>query len=139
MTLKDYSLTQAKPKPAADILDGLDEAELLALRHKIDLRLNIEISNLNLTEELGLQYRQGQALLQSVQNDKDVQANQKAQVFNSVSAMLEKIIKQQDIVYSAERLKRFEVAILRVLEKLPPESKQVYFDLYSEYLGDKGV
>lgn len=138
MTLKSYSLKQPEAAPGISLL-GMSDAALLSLRHEIDVKLKIEIKNLNLTEELGLQYAQGKQLLSDVQADDDTPANQKAQVFNSVGAMLDKIIKQQKIVYSAERIKRFEVAFLKVLDKLPPESKEVYFDLYGEFLDDKGA
>ncbi len=138
MTLPDHRLTQVKA-PEVDPLRGMDDQALLNLRHAIDLRLKIELSDLNLSEELGLQYRSGKALLDSVQNDKDTPANQRAQVFNSVSMMLEKIVKHQRVVYDAERLKRFEVAFLKVLEKLPLEAKQQFFELYGEYLGGTPV
>lgn len=135
--LKNYSLNpDAEP---VDPLKGLDDQALLALRQRIDLKMKVEISNINLTEELGLQYRQGQALLAEIMVDKSVPANQKAQMQNSIRATLESIIRQQEIVYSAERLKRFETAFHKVLEKLSPESKALYFELYEEYLDDKGV
>ena len=141
--MKDFSLkAAATPKPAdtlGPLLDGLDDAQLLALRRKIDVRLKVEVKDLRLTEELGLQYRQGQVLLGSIQDDDDTPANQKAQVYTSVSGILDKIIKQQGIVYSAERLKRFEAAFLKILQKLPPEDKEIYFDLYGEFLNDRGV
>jgi hypothetical protein len=134
VALKDLSMK----KPSArqeDLLAGLGEDELLALRHRIDKKLNIDITKLNLAEELGMQYRSGMVLLASVQEDKDTPANQRAQVFNSVSAMLEKIFKNQKIVYDAERLKRFESAFLKTLELVgTDEMKRRFFDLYGDYL-----
>lgn len=120
-----------------DPLEGLDDTELLALRHRLDKKLNLDLTQLNLAEELGMQYRSGMILLASVQEDKETPANQRAQVFNSVSSMLEKIVKQQKIVYDAERLKRFESSFLKVLQDLPDASKRKFFDLYGEYLKDE--
>ena len=39
-------------------------------------------------------------------------------------------------VASAERLKRFEAAFLKVLKLLPPADARVFFDLYGEYLAE---
>jgi hypothetical protein len=134
MSLKNHSLQPVKPEAKADPLEGLDERGLLDLRAKIDSKLKVDLNRINLAEELGLQYRSGMAMLVEVQTDKDVPANQKSQVFNSVSKMLSDIIKQQKVVFSAERLKRYEVAFLKVLGQLPPESARIYFDLYGEFL-----
>lgn len=136
MTLKNHALTAKTATPVVDILAGLDDGALLALRQRIDGILKVDLARMNLAEELGLQYRGGMALLATVSNDEDTPANQKAQVFNSVSKMLNDIIKTQKIVFSAERLKRFEVALLKVLGKLPPESTRIYFDLYGDFLAE---
>lgn len=137
MALKDLPMKKA-PASQADPLEGLDTDQLLALRHRLDKKLNLDLTKLNLADELGLQYRAGMALLASVHSDSETPANQRAQVFNSVGAMLDKIIKSQKIVYDAERLKRFESAFLKVLEGMPLEAKHKFFDLYGEYLKDEG-
>lgn len=138
MELQNFSISATPEKPATDIAD-LSEDQLLALRAEIDDKLQIGIKNLNLTEELGLQYRNGMKLLKDIQSDNSTPANQKAQVFNSVSGMLEKIVKMQESVYSMERLKRYEVAFLKAIETLPVEGKENFFDLYGSYLEDKGI
>lgn len=132
--MKDHSL---KPKVdvKVDILAGLDEEGLLELRAKIDGRLQLDLEDLDLSKELSLQYRAGKALLNSVNTDESVPANQRSQVFNSVNNMLEKIVKQQGVVFDAERLKRFESSFLRVLEELgTDDARRKFFDLYGEYL-----
>jgi hypothetical protein len=134
MAIKDYAM---KPtgKAAADPLEGLDDEALIALRLRLDKKLNLDLKELDLAEELGMQYRAGQILLASVQDDKETPANQRAQVFNSVGAMLKDIVKQQKVVYDAERLKRFESAFLKVLDLLgTDEMKRRFFDLYGDYL-----
>ncbi len=134
--LKDHSLAKAKVVPKADPLEGLTEAEMIALRQRIDLKLKVDLSRLDLAEELGLQYRAAMVLLDSIQGDKDVPANQRAQVYNSVRSSLGEIIKQQKIVYSAERLKRFEAALFKVLSSLSIEQTRIFFDLYGDFLAE---
>lgn len=140
MSLKNHSLTPNKPAEKVDPLADLDDAGLLKLRNRIDARLTVDIGQLNLTEELGLQFRAGKLLLAHIQEDDETPANQKAQVFNSVSAMLTKIIEQQELVFNAERLKRYEAAMLKVLELCATEEQRnTFFDLYGEFLGAKSA
>lgn len=135
--LKNHSLAPNSAAEKVDPLAGLDDEGLLRLRTLIDLKLQTDLSKIDLAEELGLQYRSGMILLASVQDDKSVPANQRAQVLNSVRTTLSDIIKQQKIVYSAERLKRFEAAVLKVMEmQQTTEAKRVFFDLYGEFLAD---
>jgi DNA mismatch repair ATPase MutS len=137
--MEKFSLKPQGNKSTGDPLEGMNDNDLLDLRRRIDIQLKVEIKHLKLTEELGLNYRKGQVLLDETMRDAACPANQKAQVFNSVKSMLSQIIVEQGIVYSAERLKRFEIAFLKVLEKLPKESQETFFDLYGEFLNDRGV
>lgn len=143
MTLKSYSLNPGAKSTEPLTLEGrlanLSDDELLSLRRLIDVRLKVEIANINLTEELGLQYREGLLLLNSIREDRGTPVNQKAQALNTVRTALVEIIKQQHLVYSAERLKRFEVAFHKILEKLPEDSRKHYFEMYGDFLNDKGV
>jgi hypothetical protein len=136
MAIKEYAMSKVD-KAKSDPLEGLDDEELIALRLRLDKRLNLDLKELNLAEELGMQYRSGQILLASVQDDKGVPANQRAQVFNSVGSMLKDIVKQQKVVYDAERLKRFESTFIKVLDLLgTDEMKKRFLDLYSQYLAE---
>lgn len=144
--LKSHNLTQDKPKPKVSpvkvLMPGveqLSEAELMELRHEIDLRIGLDLGQLNLSEELALQFRQAKNLLNSVQNDKDVATNQKAQIFNAVRGQLTAIIEQQETVWSMERLKTFEVAFVKVAHLLDAEQREVFFDLYGKYLKDSNA
>lgn len=144
--MQDHSLGVAKqvdprqvPKEVLAIVDTLSQEQMMNLRHHLDMELQIEINQLNLTEELGLQYRQGKILLNKTQEDSSVPANQKAQVFNSVQAQLDKIVKLRSQVFSQERLKRFEGALLKVLEQIGTDrQKEVFLDLYGSFMRDKG-
>lgn len=146
MTLKSHSLTQDAPAPkeptAVELLmptlETMSEVDLQELRHQVDLRLQLDLGNLDLAEELGLQFRQGKALLHEVQIDKDTPNSQKAQVFNSVRSMLSDIVKQQESVWGMERLKKIEIAIVKALsgDDVPADVRVRFFDIYGEYLKD---
>lgn len=144
MTLKSHSLTQEHKAPEVSAvslllpaIEALSEADLIELRHQIDLRLQLDLDTLNLSEELALQFRQAKALLNEVQSDKDVAANQKAQIFNSVRAQLAEIVRQQESVWSMERLKIFESAFIKAARLLTEESRNAFFDLYGRFLKDE--
>jgi hypothetical protein len=142
MTLKDYSVANQQAKPAADpleLLQGLDNDTLMRLRNAIDQKLDIDPRSLNMAEELTLQYKQGKALLESVHTDGDVPANQRAQVFNTVGTMLDKIFKQMKVAFDAERLKRYEAAFMKTLDDFPVEAKRKFLDIYSDYLNPDGT
>ena len=140
MTLKNHTLKanqviHANPLEAAqNLLKSMTDNDLLVLRHDLDKLLKIDLAQLDLADELGLQYRSGMTLLSSVQDDNDTPVNQRAQVFNSVNSMLSNIVKTQEIIYSIERLKKYEVAFLKAAETLTTEAKEAFFDLYGEYL-----
>lgn len=145
--MEDFSLAQPAPPKDPDeispelrkLLAALPEGQLMRARHEIDILVEIDINQMNLTEELGLQYRQAKQLLANVQNDDRTPANQKVQIFNSLQNQLDKIIKQRQAVLSQERLKRFEAAFLNTLKQLGDETlQQNFLDLYGEFLRDKG-
>lgn len=142
--MEDHSLGKGKqidassvPKEVTQLVSTLSEKQLMNLRHHLDMLLQIEINQLNLTEELGLQYRQGKILLDSL--DDKTPANQRAQVFNSVQAQLEKIIKQRAAVFNQERLKHYEGALLKVLDMQGNEkAKELFLELYGAHLRNRG-
>lgn len=145
--LKSHSLTQEHKLPEATVaetvavflssIEHFSEAELIELRHQVDVRLVIGLEHLDLSEELALQFRQGKALLHEVQNDKTIATNQKAQVFNTVKSQLAEIVKQQESVWSMERLKIFEVAFVKASKLLTQEARDAFFDLYGRFLKDE--
>lgn len=143
MTLKSHSLAQErKPAPMSAVnlllpeIEKLSESELSDLRHEIDLRLQLDLGQLDLSDELALQFRSAKALLHEVQGDKTIATNQKAQILNSARAMLSDIVKQQESVWSMERLKIFEVAFIKASRLLTGEARDAFFDLYSRFLKD---
>lgn len=146
MSLKSHSLTQevVPPKISAvtalmPTIEKLSESELGELRHEIDLRLRLELGALNLADELALQFRQAKNLLYEVSNDKDTPVNQKAQILNSARAQLSEIVRQQESVWSMGRLKKYEVAFVKAASMFSVEQRNVFFDLYGEYLKDENA
>ena len=98
--------------------------------------LQLDLGNLNLAEELSLQFRQAKALLHEVQGDKSIATNQKAQILNSARAMLSDIVRQQAEVYNMERLKKFENAFVKSANAMSAEQREIFFELYGKYLKD---
>lgn len=142
--IKDFSLKGNTANPGGKSrleliikqLPDLTEGELAELRYSVDALLPLDLGSLDLAEELALQFQQAKALLVDVQRASDIPANQKAQIFNSVRGQLESIVKNQEVVWSMERLKKFEVALVKACGLLTDEAKAAFFDLYSQFLKD---
>lgn len=142
--MEDFNLTKVAPSNdlPEDLLlavHDLNDEQRATLRHELDMMIGIGIAEIHIGDELGLQYRQGKMLLESIMSDKNVAPNQKAQVFNTLQAQLEKMIKLRQMVFSQERLQRYEKAVLRCIEALGTDAaKESFLDLYGSYLEDKG-
>ena len=112
-------------------IEGLDTEALISLRSQIEANLPpTKLSQLDLEAEILLQYHQVKSMLAKVSGDANVPANQKAQVANSCASVLEQLIKMQTRMYSAERIKAIEVAVIKTLKMLPAESQQAFFTAY---------
>lgn len=127
--------------PAAPIVDlapfQLDD--LLALRSQIDARLPARaLADLDLEEELVIQFQQTKGLLNRVMIDENVPANQKAQVINSCASVLGQITKMQTELYSAERVKALEAALIKALLTLPEATQLAFFIEYERLYGAIG-
>lgn len=130
MALEDISLERKTPFR----LESMGETALLELRANIDKLLTIKLEDLNLAEELALQFKQAKALYSEVVDDTDTGANQKAAVLNTVNTIIASITKSQAELYSAERLKRIEAATLKALKSLPKKNQEEFMELYVRYL-----
>lgn len=116
-------------------LQKLTESELLLLRSQIDAVLPVtKLSDMNLERELTLQFRVAQALQNEIMDDTHTPANQKAQVMNSVAATLQSLAKMQQEHYTPERLKKIEAALVKVLNTLPAEQTEEFFEVYERML-----
>lgn len=140
--MEDFSLGAA-PKSNLDTIlsavEKLEEKDLVRLRSRLDEILNIGIGDLNLGEELSLQLRRAQRLLAGIENDDKVSTKDKSQMLNTIQNQLDKIIKQRQVVFSQERLKRYEAAMLKCLESLgTDEQRTTFLELYGSFLEDRG-
>lgn len=133
LTLKDKS--RFGIKSAIDI-NNLSQEQLVKLRTEIDSNLSLDINEMDLHDELSLQYRQAKALYTEVKDDSETPANQKAQVLNTISSILTTITKTISEVYSIERHKKIEAATLAAVRDLPEENKKKFFDMLKDYLED---
>lgn len=89
-----------------------------------------ELKDLDLEVELLAQYKKAQALLDDA--DKEP-LNQKAQTLNSITLILQTIIKSQQDLYNIERLKTLENTLIKVLQDFP-EIKHQFLDAYEKEL-----
>lgn len=112
-------------------LDHLSVEDLLDLRGQIDRRLPAtSLADLNLETELVLQLQQIKHLYAAVSDERDVPANQKAQIANSLTAIISNLSKLQQELYTSERIKAIETALLKALEIMPADAKQRFIDVY---------
>lgn len=119
-------------------LDLLTPDELLELRKEIDQRLpTSSLNDLNLEKELVLQLLTVQKLQREVLAESDIPANQKAQTVNAVAANLATLAKLQTEVYTSERLKKVEQALIEALQTLPESAQEEFLAHYEDVLGGK--
>jgi len=108
--LEDFGLGNTTPQP---------------LRVRVVEATRLE--DLNVADELLMQYKNAVSLFELAQHDENIPANQKAQLLNSISAIITNISKTQTDVYNAERLKTLENTLISTLKDFP-EVKSVFLD-----------
>lgn len=114
--------TQAKPK---GLLKTKKEPENVkeAITHK-------DLKDLDLEHELLKQYQRAQELLEF---SDDEPLNQRAQTLNSITSILQAIIKLQQDLYNMERLKTLENTLVNTLQEFP-QLKEKFLDSYRKNL-----
>ena len=121
MGLEDYDLHAAPSQPQTVLpADYLPEYGSL--------------KSLNLDSELYAAYARAKNYLAIVQADEEIPPNQVAQVMNTLTAILDKIVKMQTDLYNAERVKKLEAAMIQAIKLAPPESQQVFLEQYETLL-----
>lgn len=132
--------TPEKPTPREQgftdrALDAFTLQELLDLRNRVEKRLPARsLQDLDLEAELVLQVKALQQLQNSVIDDDETPANQKAQVANSLSSALTTLVKLQGEVHSTERRKIQEATLINTLNTLPEDAARRFLDEYEEAL-----
>ena len=114
-----------------------DDIPELSLSERIDLYNEVKqtlpphsLQDINLTEELVLQYMRVKELQTAVLADQGIPANQKAQVANSVSSTLAQLTKLQTELHTAERFKAIENLMIRYMKRLPVDVVEAFIDEY---------
>jgi hypothetical protein len=119
------------PSSSTTDLEKMDVGQLLDLRQRIEALLPArKLADIDLEQEIVLQYLAAQALMQKTSIAVDIPANQKAQVQNSCASILDQLLKMQTRIYSAERMKAIEQVLIKVLKTLPEEAQRQFFHDY---------
>lgn len=145
MALKNHSLdTVSRGTTLEADLDLLSQAELLRLRHEIDIRLNLgKVQDIDLGEELTIQLRVVKALQMAAIDDEEAPFNQQAQTASVVQSLLKDLTRMQTKIHDAEFAKSLEGMLIRAFTKceaasdpaLQPvlkEVKDLFFEQYEE-------
>ena len=75
-----------------------------------------KLNELDLDTELLDQYKNAKLVLTDILHADDIAANQKAQVMNTVTSILQAIIKLQQELHNVERLKLIEATLIETLQ-----------------------
>lgn len=92
------------------------------------------ISELNLESELVAHYIGLKAYLATVADSQTASASQIAQVTNSLTSVLDKIIKMQESVVNMERMTKIESAMVDALKTAPSDVQDKFFMEYEKIL-----
>lgn len=96
------------------------------------------LESINVDSEIASLYRDAKHLLSEVSASADTPANQKAQVLNSVISLIERISRLRTDLYSAERMRRMEQTLIRVLRGFP-QLQEEFLEAYERALSTSDV
>lgn len=109
--------------------------DLIAWRDQITECLPpLSINEMNLEEEMLLQFHSLRQLQNDVMNDDSLPLNQRAQVANATTNSLEKLMTRQQDIYTSERFKAVERLLIRSLSKLPEDLAAKFLESYEKIL-----
>lgn len=125
MALEEYGFDNPPPAPSGKDLKARVLVNIAAT----------SLAELDLDKELLDQYKNAKQLLKDVDDDEETPLNQKAQIMNTITAILTKIIENQTALYDAERIKLIESVLIDVLKGFP-EINQAFLLRYKEALSN---
>lgn len=109
----------------------LSQSEIINLMNRCREALPpMVLAEMNLEEELVMQYRTVQALQQDTLEDNFVEPNKKATVVNACGNALAQIVKLQTELHTAERFKTIEGLMIKAIKQLPVEVMNDFLDNY---------
>lgn len=124
----------ADPTAAAIPDYGLSKPENAALAAAFDAENDDsedhDFTHVNLEAETIRLFKQTKRLFKQVLIDKATPANQRAQVANTLGSLLRSLTTQQTEIYNAERLKRLEFTIIRLLREWPQAEQDRFIAMY---------
>lgn len=94
----------------------------------------VDLGTLDLGQELADNLSAARQLRLDITNDHEIPANQKAQVMNTITAILTNIVKLQTELYSAQRQKELEAILISVLRDQPLDLQDKFFAEYEARL-----
>lgn len=94
----------------------------------------LTLAEMNMEEELLLQFHSVRDVQNRVLNDDVTPVNQQAQIANTVGATLAKLGSLQMEIYTSERFKRIENLLIRALRKLPETTAEEFLVEYEAVL-----
>lgn len=120
--IKDISLSRAN-QPVGDGFDTnkLDDREFLGDHLDEDTAGVQGLETIDLLGETVRLFRQTRRLLSKVLVNTATPINQQAQVVATLGTLLKTLSQQQTDLYDAERLKRLEAVVIRLVRDLAPE------------------
>ena len=117
-------------------ISRLSNTQLLLLRDQINI-LTKTLLDINMEEELVEQLIRVKGALSDVFDNSEESSNQKAALINSGTAIMRDLIKMQESVHNAERLKNIERTLIDTLKEYSEEISREFLDLYDKRLSEK--
>lgn len=120
-----------------DVFDvsALNLSELLAVKANVEARLPPrKLSEINLEEELILQWNQAKELQNNAISDNSAPLNQQAQAVNACSSAIKALVDAQEKYYNQERFKKIEQILIDTLKEMPQAAVDEFFKQYEERL-----
>lgn len=136
--LQDFSLQAEDNANEVFDLEKMSQADLLVLHGKIEARLSgLTLDEVDLTRETLLQLQKAKHLqAEASKKDSKVPMNQQAQVQNSIANIITTLAKVQMDLFTSERHKRIQAAVVRVVKTLEKDKQDAFFELLAQDLGE---
>lgn len=108
-----------------------EEKQPVKQAETLDLNIPIDVQ-----AELYLQYHNAKRLFVYTESDPDTPTNQKAQVLNTLAAILAQITKTQTELHSIQRVRAIEETLIAILKEQSEEFRQTFMNLYEAKLAE---
>ena len=133
--LQSAQIRPASQRQAPFNWKTLTVPELIRYRDEITACLPpLNLKEMNLEEEMLLQFHNLRALQASVLENEEEPLNQRVQVNNSLQGVINKLLEQQEATYTQERFKRVENLLIQSLNKLPEGVAAEFLEQYEKLL-----